>query len=167
MLFVGIILTSDVVWIEPHMYFVKLNLKCTSCEEVQKAMGKKVLLCKKKKKKICHKEEVLCSLDPLAFFVTGSSGKRTFFAMCSWKNRMSYMLKKCMENKTVVLWPFFLLTQGLSGGSTQQPSPFPYSLHLPLNSTLSCSFPPPWLHVILGLPLPILPSTLNNMIFFT
>ena len=52
------------------------------------------------KNKMCHKEEVLFPLDPLAFFLIGSGGKRTlFFAPCLWTNRMSYVLKKCMEKR--------------------------------------------------------------------
>ena len=70
---------------------------------------------------------------------------------------------------TVVLRPFSLHTQGLAGGSTQQPSPplpiLRIFLFQPALSLMSLSTT--WLHVIFGLPRPLLPSTSNDMIFFT
>ena len=76
---------------------------------------------------------------------------------------------------TVILQPFSLLMQELTGSSIQQPLPsLPILCHLSLSFSCSLfnlhslmSFSTTWLHVILGLPHPLLPSTLNDMIFFT
>ena len=88
---------------------------------------------------------------------------KNWWMLCSavyWHFSKTKQRKKCTTTTTVILWPFFPLKQELAGNSTQQPSPL-----LPI----LCIFPfqPPDSMSILGLPHPLLPSTSNDMIFFT
>ena len=68
---------------------------------------------------------------------------------------------------TVILQWFSLLTQGLAGDSIQQPPPpLPILCIFSFQPALSCPFPPPGSMSSLAFPI-LLPSTSNDMIFFT